>query len=176
MARISPSWSTRRIAYVAMLTALSIVGANLKIPSLTGTPALDSFPGFLGALLLGPMDGGLIAFLGHLLTALTAGFPLTLPLHLLIAVGMGGIASLFAFLCRYSWWFGGACGICLNSIVLPGIVALLPGFGKAFFLAMLLPLLVASTLNIALALMVFKSLGKIFPDSYIGLQRKGGTP
>jgi hypothetical protein len=49
--------STVRVARIALLVALSAAGANLKIPALTGTPALDSAPGYFGALALGTGEG-----------------------------------------------------------------------------------------------------------------------
>ena len=50
----------------------------------------------------------------------------------------------------------------LNGVGAPAIFALLPGFGPAFFGAMLLPLLVASTVNVVAAALLFKALRKIF--------------
>lgn len=168
----SRRWPARRLTYLAMFMALSAVGAYIKIPSIIGTPALDSFPGFLAALLMGPVNGAIVAALGHMLTALTAGFPLSIPIHLLIAGGMAGIAALFAVVSRYSLWAGMAAGAVLNGIALNGLFLPIPGFGKAFFLAMVVPLTVASILNIALAGVVFKTLNRLFPNSYIKTGRE----
>lgn len=165
-------WTTKRLTYLAMFIALSTVGASIKIPSIIGTPALDSFPGFLAALLMGPVNGALVAAIGHMLTALTAGFPLTIPIHLLIAGGMAGIVALFAVSSRYSRWLGMAVGIVLNGLVLPGLFVLIPSFGKAFFMAMMVPLLIASVLNIVLAELVFKTLGKVLPTSYAAVRKE----
>ncbi|MGI6424678.1 MAG: hypothetical protein ACOX2A_05490 [Tepidanaerobacteraceae bacterium] len=44
---------TNTFALMGMFIALSIVGAFIKIPSPTGTVALDSAPGYTAALLLG---------------------------------------------------------------------------------------------------------------------------
>lgn len=164
-------WSVRRLTYLAMFIALSIVGANIKIPSIIGTPAFDSFPGFLAALIMGPVNGAIVAAIGHLLTALTVGFPLTIPVHLLIACGMAGIVALFAVISRRSLWVGLGTGIVLNGLVFPGLFVLIPGYGKAFFLSMVLPLLVASILNIILAELVFKKLGKVIPASYVQVEK-----
>lgn len=168
----SGRWTAKRISYIAVFIALAAVGANLKIPSIIGTPAFDSFPGFLGALILGPLDGALVAALGHMLTALTAGFPLTLPIHLLIAAGMAGIVALFSFTGRYNLWASVVVGILLNGVVFPAVFIPLPGFGKAFFVSMVVPLLVASILNIILSVIVFNFLRKIFSDNYIDGKEK----
>jgi uncharacterized membrane protein len=68
-----------------MLIALCFVGSNIKI---FGTIAFDSMPAFLGALLLGPWYGALLGAAGHFLTALTSGFPLTIPVHIVLMVAM----------------------------------------------------------------------------------------
>lgn len=78
--------NSRQLVFMALLIALSFIGAQLKI---FGSIAFDSLPAFLGTLLLGPLPGAIIASLGHLLTALSSGFPMTLPVHLVIALGMG---------------------------------------------------------------------------------------
>jgi len=88
--------NTRNLVLTALFIALSFVGAQLKIFS---TIAFDSLPAFLATLLMGPVYGAIIAVIGHLLTALTSGFPMTLPVHLVIAVGMGVtmVAAWFTF-------------------------------------------------------------------------------
>ncbi|MGV8906932.1 MAG: ECF transporter S component [Acetobacterium sp.] len=78
--------TTRRLVLMALFIALSFVGAQLKIFS---TVAFDSLPAFLATLLMGPIYGSIVAIIGHLLTALTSGFPMTVPVHMVIALGMG---------------------------------------------------------------------------------------
>jgi len=150
----------RRLAYLGLLIALCVVGACIKIPSITGTPALDAAPGYFAALALGGGSGALVAGAGHLLTALTAGFPLGV-IHVLIACGMAGCAAAVAWLRRRAG-LGAAVGggILLNGIVFPGLFLPLPGFGTAFFLAMVVPLLVASAINVGLAAAVWAALGR----------------
>lgn len=53
----------RRIVLAAMLLALCVVGANIKI---MGSIAFDSAPAFLGAILLGPWFGAFLGIFGHL--------------------------------------------------------------------------------------------------------------
>lgn len=167
---MNKSWSAKRISILAVLIALSAIGANIKIPSIIGTPAFDSFPGFLGGLILGPLNGALIAAFGHMLTALTAGFPLTLPIHLIIAFGMAVIVAIYSLISRYTFWGGIVSGIVLNGIAFPAVFILIPGFGKSFFVSMVVPLLVASILNIVLSTVVFKTLRKVFYDNYIDMK------
>ncbi len=144
--------STKNIAIMAIFIALSAVGAFIKIPSPIGSIGLDSAPGFFSAIAFGPMIGAVVTAVGHLLSAAVVGFPLTLPIHLLIAVGMGVLAALFFFIGRR-----GTLGL-LFAIV---IVALLNGFalglfllpigGKALYLSMIVPLLIAAAVNLIIA-------------------------
>lgn len=59
----------RNLILTALFVALSFVGANMKI---VGSIAFDSMPGFLGALILGPLYGAAIGSIGHFLTAATS--------------------------------------------------------------------------------------------------------
>lgn len=131
----------------------------MKIPSITGTPALDSFPGYLAAVAFGTAEGALVAGLGHMLTALGAGFPLTPPIHLLIAVGMAGCAAAVGLLVpRVGRWPAALVGVLLNGVVFPALFIPFPGFGTAFFAAMVVPLLLSSVINILPALAVAQAL------------------
>lgn len=47
-------YSTKKLATLAILLALCVIGANIKI---LGSIALDSFPAFIGAIILGPAAG-----------------------------------------------------------------------------------------------------------------------
>jgi uncharacterized membrane protein len=147
-----------RLTITATLVALSVVGSYLKIPSPTGTVALDSLPGFLGAILLGYPEGAVIGFLGHILTSLNVGFPLGLPVHLLIACEMAVICVLFRLLYQKNRILGIACGVFLNGVLAPA--TLVPVFGWGFFTGIVVSLLVASAVNIILASLIFEMLKK----------------
>ena len=159
-------FSGTRLVYLAFLVALSAVGANLKLPSLTGTPALDSLPGYLASILMGAPEGALVISLGHLLTALTAGFPLSIPLHLLIATGMAACATVFSHIARRSLWLAAIAGILMNGVLFPAAFIPIPGFGPGFFGAMVMPLVVASGLNILGALALYLSLRKALGSGF----------
>jgi riboflavin transporter len=163
--------STRRLTYLAMFIALSAAGANIKIPSVIGTPALDSLPAFIAGLVLGPVNGAIVAALGHMLSALTVGFPLSIPIHLLIAVGMAGVVAVFALVSRFTIWGGAAAGVLMNGILFPAMFILIPSFGKPFFLAMVIPLLVASVINIVLAEIVFQPLSRMVSATYVKVRQ-----
>lgn len=148
----------RQLVQVGLLVALSAVGALIKIPSLIGTPALDSLPGYFAGAALGWRRGALVAALGHLLTALTAGFPLSLPIHLLIAVEMSVCALVFGYLFKKTHpVVAVAVAIILNGVGAPA--SLIPIMGKGIFFVLLTPLLVASALNIITAAILAKAPG-----------------
>ena len=164
---------TKTIALMALFIALSFVGSYLRI---FGTIAFDSLPGFLAALLLGPTHGALIGFLGHLFTALNSGFPLSFPLHLAIAVSMAitmyGYGFAYKTLIKRlsetaALTITGIVGTILNapvSLALSiGVLWIMAGLGAALGLLALLPILtLASIANIAISIVLFKSLRKVW--------------
>lgn len=76
---------TKKITTVALMISISILGGAFPI---TQSIAFDSFAAFLTTLILGPSMGMIVAFFGHMFSALFSGFPSTLPVHLIIAVLM----------------------------------------------------------------------------------------
>lgn len=161
------SKNLKKIIYMALFIALSYIGANIKIPSPTGTVAFDSMPGFLAALLLDPLSGAVCAFSGHIFTSLVVGFPLTLPLHILIGIEMAVFASIFGIIYTKNSYIGDVIAILLNGVAAPASFIPIKGFGKPFFLAMVLPLLVASFANIFLADMVYRGIKKLTGDKNV---------
>ena len=159
----------KNLVMTALFIALSLVGSHLKI---FGSIAFDSLPGFLAALLLGPVYGAVIGFLGHIFTALSSGFPLSLPLHLVIAVSMAITMLVFGYAYIVlkdklpevlSLVLTGITGVILNGPVSLAMsmltLALLAGRESAIGLLALLPILViGSAANVLLSLLVFKAL------------------
>lgn len=151
---------TLRLCLTALLVALSAAGANLK---LMGSVAFDSLPAFLAAMLLGGPEGAAVGAAGHLVSAMLAGFPLTLPMHLAIAAEMAGICWLLGFLVhRRSCpvWLGALAAFLLNAFVSPLLVVVWPGLGWAACLPLLPPLVLASAANTAGAALLAAALRK----------------
>ncbi len=160
---------TKKLVLAALFIALSFVGANIKI---MGSIAFDSMPGFLGAIVLGPLYGALIGALGHLLTALTSGFPLSLPVHLITMVGMGLTMLVFGLVFKYflsknyilavilSLTFA----VMINGPLLVLILTplLMPVLGKAVLIGMVPVLSGVAALNIVMAQVIHK----ILPERY----------
>lgn len=158
---------TRKLVLAALLMALCFVGANLKV---MGTIAFDSLPAFLGSLILGWGWGAAIGAAGHLLTALTSGFPLGLPIHLATAAMMAVTMAAFAGVVRFVAFVKGSRSIgyivaVFTAAVVNGPVSLaalmpllLPVLGMGGVLAMVPPLTLVAAVNAALAVVVYRVL------------------
>lgn len=147
----------RRLVLLGLFIALSLVGANIK---LMGSIALDAFPAFLATLLLGAGPGMMVAFIGHLMSAFLAGFPLTLPLHLMIATMMMVTMGVYGSIRKrrqpslgYLLWTDGL-ALVFNSGV--AVLPLIPFLGWPTIAALLPALSLASLVNILLSELVFQ--------------------
>lgn len=141
----------KRLVLTAMLIALCVVGANIKI---MGSIAFDSMPAFLGAILLGPWYGAFLGVVGHLTSAAFSGFPLTIPVHLVIALCMGICMFVFGLL-RHGKQHTGIVLILVSDVIgylindPLALLILYPSMGASVF-AFLGPLTIATVANIAL--------------------------
>jgi uncharacterized membrane protein len=154
-----PRVTARQLALMAIFIALSAVGSVVKIPSPLGSVGLDSAPGFFAAVGFGGWVGFVVIAVGHLLTSAIVGFPLTLPIHAVIALGMGGCALVFRWLGRRSnpAWLVLAIVVValLNSVVLGLIV--LPLGGWAMYLAAVPSLLLGAVVNLVIAGVAYRT-------------------
>lgn len=158
---------TKNLVLASLFIALSFIGANIKIMQ---TIAFDSMPAFLGTLILGPFYGAIIGALGHFLTALTSGFPLTVPVHIVIMIGMALTMISFGYTYKYFSIKSKPIGsisaaivaVIVNGPVLTLLTAplLIPVMGKVGLIAMLPILCGASALNAVIALVVYKYIPK----------------
>ncbi|MET3290186.1 ECF transporter S component [Brevibacillus fluminis] len=152
-------WTPRRVARLAIVIALSAVGGFIKIPSPTGTVALDSAPGFFAAVAFGPIDGAIVGGVGHLFTAATTGFPMGLPLHLFVALQQAVWAVLFWLVARkVNLWVGVIAAVICNGVIAPALF--IPIGGVGLFLSLLLPLTVGSAINIIISAIAYKIVKK----------------
>ena len=146
---------TYRIARVSIFSALCVIGSFIHPPSPIQTVAFDSLPGFFTALYFGPLDGALVAGIGHIITSIINGFPLGI-LHFPIALGMAlaGGAVGFANKINRKWGFipGAIIGISINTAL---VVVVVPTIGVAGALALAPFLLIAATLNALIAALAY---------------------
>ncbi|MBR0598236.1 ECF transporter S component [Sinanaerobacter chloroacetimidivorans] len=151
-------WTVKRISIMAIFIALSAVGAMIKIPSPIGSIGLDSCPGYFCALAFGSAEGAIIIAIGHLLSAAVVGFPLTIPIHLAVAVCMGILAVIFRLIGRK-----GTAGLVVSVVAIAllnsfGVgLLLLPLGGWGLYLANIVSLLVAAAVNTIIAAIAYAS-------------------
>ena len=148
---------TKELTITAVLIALSAVGAVIKIYN---TVAFDSMPGYFAALYLSGWQGALVIGLGHILTAVTSGFPFGIPIHLLIALMMAICAFVFRIAYKkYNIYISIIVTTVLNGPIFA--LAFVPIFGWGFFLGMVAPLTIASLSNVVLATMIYKAITRM---------------
>lgn len=152
--------SSKQIVLFGLLLALCVIGSNFKI---LGSIALDSFPAFLGTLILGPGAGLILGVLGHLVSAIFAGFPMGIILHLLIGIMMG-ITMLGYGWVRKRFFISRFVTILLSDVVAyilnvpASLVLLLLVLPKEALIALFLPLTVATIVNLVITEMIYVAL------------------
>lgn len=152
--------NVRQLTLAAMFAALSAIGGLLKIPLGIGTTALDSAPALIAVAFLSPGLAGVTAFIGHIASAVTVGFPLG-PFHLLIAVEMLVIVYIFARMYRANI----GVGKWIVFIIANGLVSPLPFYflvSPAFFIGVVPGILIATVFNAVIAAIVLPTVKNIF--------------
>jgi uncharacterized membrane protein len=156
---------SRMLSLLALFSALSAVGAAIKIPAIVGSVAFDVFPALLAAALLGSGAGAMVGALGHLLSALISGFPLG-PLHVLIAIEMALLVFLFGVLYRKNKKIpAGILFVLLNTFAAPLPFIFL--MNKAFYVALVPSLLIGSLVNTIIAIVAIPRLKSLFKQNLI---------
>lgn len=153
----------KTISWLALLIALSAVGAAIKIPAIVGSVALDVFPALLGAAMLGVSEGVVVAVFGHLLSALVAGFPLG-PMHILIAVEMAVLVWIFGVLYKKNKIAASIVFILGNAFVAPIPFIFIMNIG--FYTAIVPSLLIGSILNTVISLILITRLSSIITQRF----------
>jgi len=151
------AWNVKRLSIMAIFIALSAVGALIKIPSPVGTIGMDSAPGFFSALAFGGLTGAIVIAFGHLLTAAVIGFPMTIPIHLYIALQM----ALWAVVYRWVNEKLGLIPAVIVGIILNGVVsafAMLPMMGVGGVLGLMPFLVIGAALNVIISAVAYKAI------------------
>jgi uncharacterized membrane protein len=162
---VNVKMKSRMLSLLALFSALSAVGAAIKIPSTVGSVAFDVFPALLAAALLGSGAGAIVGAAGHLLSALMAGFPLG-PMHVLIAIEMALLVFLFGVLYRKNKKItAGILFVLLNTFAAPLPFIFL--MNKAFYVALVPSLLIGSLVNTIIAIVAIPRLRSLFKQNLI---------
>ena len=148
-----------KLTWMALLVALTVIGAAIKVPAIIGSVALDAFPALLAAAIMGGPAGAIVGALGHLLSALISGMPMG-PFHFIVAAEMAILAFLFAVLYRKGKkWLAGGFFILGNTLAAPLPFMFL--ISKAFYLTLVPSLFIGSTINTVIAFIVIPRLARI---------------
>ncbi|OZS78476.1 hypothetical protein CF394_06890 [Tetzosporium hominis] len=156
---------TRNVTLAALFIALCGIGALLKIPGPFSSVALDLAPALISTLFLGPVWAGVIAALGHLISAFTGGLPLG-PFHAIVAVEMFVIVSVFGLIIKRGWRFVGFLFVTLAT----GLLAPLPFYfliSPALYMTLVPVLLVATAINSVVAWVALPFLKRIKPREVV---------
>lgn len=149
---------TKNITITAIMISLSFVLAYVKVPSPTGSVALDALPAFALAGILGPIYGGIVGFFGHIATAANSSFYLGLHSHLMIA-GLMFIAAMgYGYFYEKSKILAIVVAFFVNVVLSLAIFTVLNGRG--FFELMWAPLSVGALINIIFATVVVEPVKK----------------
>ena len=158
--------TTKKLTYCALLVGLCYIGALIKVQ---GSIAFDSMPAYFAALFLGPSLGAVVGFLGHLLTAITSGFPMSFPMHFIVAIEMAFFVYSFGWLYKKTNIFlASVAATILNGpfaalLAVPvSLMLSLPFSGWALYHFLVVPLTLASVANILLAVIVYRAIKKRF--------------
>ncbi|WP_338753302.1 ECF transporter S component [Bacillus sp. FJAT-52991] len=151
--------SIKKLTWLALFIAMSVVGGMIKVPAVVASVALDSFPALLAAGLLGAGPSALVAAFGHLTSAVIGGLPLG-PFHILIALEMAAVVWIFAKMYQSGKKVSAVITfVFLNSIVSPAPFIFIMGWG--FYVGVLPSLLIASIINVGLAIVALPRLQSI---------------
>lgn len=143
----------RRLSEIAIFSAISGIGAMIPIPSPVGSIALDSFPGYFMALWRGVVGGASVCAIGHLISALRAGFPLG-SVHIAVALLMALVGCVTAIVNKkFGILLGLSSGVSINTA---GVILAVPALGWGIIPILLPILFVASVVNATIAGIVYK--------------------
>lgn len=160
---------TKELTFTAIMIALSVILSYVPIPGFP-TLSFDSLPGYFVAVFLNPVLGGIVATVGHLATALIHGFPLGFPSHLIIAFSMFvaayALGKIYVKKYQYTIVFAVAVATVLNIYLSMPFMVYLLGVPFSVLAPLQVPLLIASLVNIILAVIISFSLQKAEVEIY----------
>lgn len=154
----------RTITTYAILIALCAIGGQIHFG--VYSIGFDSSPAFVGALMLGPVAGAVLGALGHIATAASTGFPLSVPIHVAIGLVMAGTGASIGYITKrmtssFSYVVSGIVGYIINvGIGITVIAWMMQSIKVATFI--FVPLSLAYALNYVGAALVVSQLNRVF--------------
>ncbi|PKM58571.1 MAG: ECF transporter S component [Firmicutes bacterium HGW-Firmicutes-3] len=147
--------TTKDLVTTGLMIAMAAVLAQFPI---YGSIAFDALPAFLTAAMIGPLLGGLVGLIAHILVAMFTGFPFSLPLHLLIAIMMFVSCFIYGKVRQnHNRYLAMGLGIIMNGPVSLALISIfakilgMPFSGMIMFSTLILPLLIGAMINIIVA-------------------------
>lgn len=158
-------FSVRSTIIVAVFSMVSFLLSLIKFGGASSI-ALDSFPSYFTAVYFHPILGGLVALIGHLLSAASGGFPFSLQVHLLIALLQAIWAIVFGIIPRiqnkiYLLSIAAPIAILLNGYAAPYIIGYFFPELKDPIIGLIPVLLIASTVNIIVTIIALVTIKNI---------------
>lgn len=150
---------TKTISLIALFIALSIALSYVKI---MGSIALDQIPSFLLFVIFKDKKACFVSSFAHLTSAFLAGFPFTIPVHILIALGMFLMFYIAIPIIKHTNKYIALLFIAIvNSFVLTFLVFIIMPFNITTYVTISSMLLFASIINIACTLLLEMPLRKV---------------
>lgn len=157
--------TTKKLVLAGLMIAISVV---LSMPQfkINGSIGFDAMPAFLGAVILGPVLGGIIGIVGHMASAVLTGFPLSPAVHLVIAVFMFFACASFGYVReKVNKYVAAIVAFLLNAPITLAVAALIMSGGvmeafTAIFIGFIPTLSIAAAINILIAEVVVTTAGK----------------
>jgi riboflavin transporter len=166
-------FTPKRISRMAILIALSGVGAFVKIPSPSGDLGIDSAPGYFAGMVKkwDWKEAQIIGMFARLLAAWVVGFPFGIPIQLCWGLFLGASMGIIVRVPRLKWGLipGAIAGTLFNGpifalLVIPASVMLVSGgnWSAAFAVgvASILGATIASALAIAIGVGAHEALAR----------------
>lgn len=157
--------TTKKMVVMAMMIAISVI-LSYPMFKINGSIGFDALPGFLSAVILGPVLGGIVGLIGHLASAILTGFQLGPTNHMIIAVFMFFACGAFGWLReKLGRYVAAIVAFLLNAPVTLAIVALIMSGGTmegfvGVFVAFIGVLSAAAAISIVLAEVIYTTAGK----------------
>lgn len=154
----------RTITAYALLIALCAIGGQIHFG--VYSIGFDSSPAFVGALMLGPVAGAVLGALGHFATAAFTGFPLSVPIHVAVAIVMAGTGASIGYIAKrmtssFSYVVGGILGYIVNVGVGLAVIAWMMQSVEVVAI-LCVPLSLAYGVNYVGAALVVSQLNRVF--------------
>ncbi len=171
--------STQKLAYISMLSALSVAVNMLQISTPFAQLSFVATVCFVAGVLLGPIEGFAVAFIGDLIAAIVAPMGVYSPI-IGLATGLFGLVPgiIFAYF-KGKYWIKGIVSFIitfiLSSILLNtiGLSLIYPKYYVLTERLALLPLtLTFHALNGAFSILAIKLLSRVLPKDKFFMDKK----